>query len=78
MLLVAFGDDVDWVQELHSSSERTLKELGALMLTAGGDSLVDTKRPATIASQQDSSLLQLSRDLRIAFTESAKNLDDDF
>jgi len=76
--LLAFGDaGRAWVEALAGAAGITLAEAGAVTLAAREDRLVEAKTPARIAGQTETQWLQLSADVRIAFTRAAEQLDID-
>jgi len=78
-LLLVFGDaGIAWAEGLAAEAGvPSFQELGAVVLSAHGDGLQDPKSPAALAASTAPDLLQLSADVRIAFSEQAKRLWDD-
>jgi len=77
-LVLAFGEDgLAWAEGLALQAGTPLPELGAAVLSTRSDRLVEARSPVRIAERPEVALLQLSADVRIAFTKAAEQLDEE-
>lgn len=87
-LLLAFdADGVKWAEEAAAAAGRSLeglsKSFGAKVLVKKANKLQETRTPAEIADSKEQGLIELSSNVRIAFSEEAMRLfpeedDDDY
>lgn len=71
------SDGIAWAEEQAAARSSSLEELGAVTLSREHTNVVDTRNLLNLVKLQDITLLQLSGDVRIAFTKEAMTLEED-
>jgi len=78
-LMLVIDQGVTWAEELATTSNSSLEDMGAVVLSQKPNNIMDPSSLKALARQQLPALLQISSDIRIAFEESAQSIweDDD-